>query len=257
MVRAVLVLTCLWAGCGRKIWQAPNPQDHAAALAALVDALPAATAATVKAQTPKGEWVHAIGTAGSGATPQRPVDRYDRFSVRDITAAYVTTAILILADENSLRLDDPVSKFVSGIPRGDEITLRHLAGMRSGLADYAASAQFQARLQSDPTRAATPFELLAYVDPTLHFDPGTAYEFSRTNPLVLGEVIRNATGKAWADYVEERLLQPLKLFAPSCPPAITRASPTPPASTPRSARSPPRTPRSLTPPAVSPPRSTS
>jgi D-alanyl-D-alanine carboxypeptidase len=216
---AIFVLALL-PSCGRKLWQAPDPQDLAADLAAVVDARVAdLSGAAVKVQTHKGEWVHTQGSAhrGNDLMPDRDVDRFDRFGLRDITAAYVVTAILILADEGSVRLDDPVSKYVPGVPRGDEITLRHLAGMRSGLSDYTASADLRMRLLNDPARVVSAFELLVAVEQQLRFDPGTAFEYSRTNPLLLGEVLLAVTGRPWHQVIRERMLEPLKLFRTELP----------------------------------------
>ena len=52
------------------------------------------------------------------------------------TKAFVVTAILMLADQGKLGLDDPIDRYVKGVPSGDRITLRQLAQMRSGLYDY-------------------------------------------------------------------------------------------------------------------------
>lgn len=185
--------------CGRKIWKAPDPNSRDAELTAIVDAH-TSVGAVVRVQTPQGDWVYAVGEG---------IDRADRFGVRDITAAYVATAVLILADANTVRLDDPVSKYVPNVPHGDEITVRHLLAMKSGLADY--------RSTPDPEGEVTAFALLEKVSPDLGFAPGTAFEYSRTNALVLGEVIFAATGKDWFDFVRERMLEPLKLFRTELP----------------------------------------
>src|SRR5262249_24532366 len=50
--------------------------------------------------------------------------------------AFTVTALLQLVDQGKLRLDDPIDKYVAGVPNGKEITLRHLAAMRSGLYNY-------------------------------------------------------------------------------------------------------------------------
>jgi D-alanyl-D-alanine carboxypeptidase len=212
MLRLLCLALVVLTGCGRKIWTAPDPNTLKDALTAAIDAhLAAGVAARV--QTPKGEWVYVSGSAANGSdlTPSRPLDRVDRFAVRDITAAYVVTALLILVDDGTVRLADPVSKFVPAIPHGDEITLRHLAAMQSGLGDY------RVGLQTDPLLATTPFELLKNVPAELHFTPGTSFEYSRTNPLLLGEVIFAVTGKPWFDFVRERMLEPVKLFRTELP----------------------------------------
>ena len=56
--------------------------------------------------------------------------------IGSLTKTFVTTAILQLADKGKLGLEDPISKYVPGVPNGDAITLRQLAAMRSGLYNY-------------------------------------------------------------------------------------------------------------------------
>ena len=216
-----LVALALLTSCGRKTWVAPNPEAHAAALAEAIEAMrddESVPGAAVKVQTPKGEWVYVSGN--SQDAPPRPVDRFDRFPIRDITVAYVVTVILILADENVLRLDDPASKFAPGAPEG--VTIRQLASMRSGLVDYTATDAFRAR---DPSQSATPFDLLALADPSPQIEPGSQYAYSRTNALWLGEVILGATGKTWFELVRERMLEPVKLFRTEWPVGTTPLEP--------------------------------
>jgi D-alanyl-D-alanine carboxypeptidase len=52
------------------------------------------------------------------------------------TKSFTTTAILQLVDQGLVGLDDPIEKYVSGVPNGDQITIRQLGMMRSGLFDY-------------------------------------------------------------------------------------------------------------------------
>jgi len=52
------------------------------------------------------------------------------------TKAFVITGILQLVDQKLLKLDDPISKYIAGVPNGNNITIRHLAEMRSGLVSY-------------------------------------------------------------------------------------------------------------------------
>ena len=52
------------------------------------------------------------------------------------TKTFTVTALLQLVDQRKVRLHDPISKYVAGVPDGNAITLRDLAEMRSGLFDY-------------------------------------------------------------------------------------------------------------------------
>ncbi|XGU19981.1 serine hydrolase domain-containing protein [Rhodococcus sp. 3Y1] len=98
-----------------------------------------------------------------------------------------------MVDEGKIGLDDPISKYVDGVMEGDAISLRHLAGMRSGLVDYTTSEQFVMEYLSDPRRTFTPEELVGYIkDLPLQLRPGTTVDYSNTNTVLLGMVIERS-----------------------------------------------------------------
>lgn len=150
----------------------------------------------------------------------------DTFAYRSITKSFIVTMILQLADAGALTLDDPIEQYVPGIPRGTEITLRQLAGMRSGLPNYSASEAFQTAFAADPTREWTDAELLATVTPLpLDFEPGSRFEYSNTNTVLLGLVVEALDGRPWADSVRERITSPLELASVAYPVGPAMADP--------------------------------
>ncbi len=89
---------------------------------------------------------------------------------------------LQLAQEGQLSLSDPISKYVRGVPNGDDITIAELLDMRSGLYNYTDAPELSASLDRAPTRVWTPDELLAiaFTRPP-NFPPGVAYQYNNTN----------------------------------------------------------------------------
>jgi len=71
---------------------------------------------------------------------------------RSMTKTFTVTAILQLAEQGKIGLDDPIGKYIDGVPNGDKIALRELARMRSGLENYANVTEFQQALVADPYR---------------------------------------------------------------------------------------------------------
>ncbi|MBL8798858.1 MAG: beta-lactamase family protein, partial [Planctomycetia bacterium] len=126
------------------------------------------------------------------------------------TKPFVVTGILLLADQGKLALDDSIDRHVKGVPGGDQITLRHLAQMRSGLYNYAADTNQDLPKQS--ARQWQPQELLAvaFRQPPL-FKPGSAFDYSNTNTVLLGLVIEQVTGQPLASFIEQRILKPVGL----------------------------------------------
>src|SRR5262249_22644137 len=79
-------------------------------------------------------YTRAFGVRDTASRQQMAPDFYTR--IGSVTKPFVVTAVLQLVDQGKVRLDDPIDKYVPGVPGGAEITLRQLAGMRSGLCDY-------------------------------------------------------------------------------------------------------------------------
>ena len=160
--------------------------------------------------TSGGRWVAARGLAD--VESGRPIRLRDRLGIRSITKSFTVTLILQLAAEGRLRLDQPVARYVDGVPNGRKITLRNLANMTSGLFDYTKDPGFGAALSGDPLREWTTDELLAFsFRHPVNFQPGTAYGYSNSNTLVLGEVIERITGRSFDDVLDARILKPLGL----------------------------------------------
>lgn len=139
-----------------------------------------------------------------------------------------TTLILQLVADGKLSLDDPVSKYVKGVPNGDEITIRELGSMTSGLADYTKDPAFQKLLIADLGRRWTDEELLSYaLDAKPNFAPGTAFEYSNTNTVLLGQVVEKITGRYFAEGLRNGVFTPLGLDSTFYPDDGVVPNPTP------------------------------
>ena len=128
------------------------------------------------------------------------------------------TVILQLVQEGKVSLDDPISKYRPDVPNGDNITIAQLLDMRSGLAGYTENPAFQRAVDEDPERIWSPDELLALAFATpASFPPGTAWQYSNTNYILLGLVMEDVTGKTAPELFQERLFDPLGMDATVMP----------------------------------------
>ncbi|GFG51463.1 serine hydrolase [Mycolicibacterium agri] len=150
---------------------------------------------------------------------------YDDFTrIGSVTKTFTGTAILQLVDAGKIRLSDPISQYVDGVPNGDTITLDLLGRMRSGLPDYTETDAFLARAYGElPTSpdafSTTPRELIdAAFEQPIEFPPGTQYKYSNTNTVLLGMVVEKVSGLALGDYFAQNIFGPLGLSATSYPP---------------------------------------
>jgi D-alanyl-D-alanine carboxypeptidase len=169
-------------------------------------------------------YVKAFGVRDTATGQPMRADLYMRIGSE--TKTFVGTAVLQLVDQGTVGLDDPIGEYVDGVPHGNEITIRELAEMRSGLASYTKSEAWQRAAAADPWRAWTPQELLAYsFSEPLLFPPGANYYYSNTNTVLLGLVVEKVSDQPLATYVEQHILKPLALNDTSFPTGSAFASP--------------------------------
>ena len=180
----------------------------------------------VMLRTPQGEFVAASGTTKLGANTLPAADTH--FRIASITKTMTSAATLLLAQEGKLSLDDPVTKYVPGVPNGDNISIAQLLEMRSGLYSFTDSPAITTSLDNDPTRVWKPQQLLdiAFAQPP-NFAPGADYEYSNTNYVLLGLIVEKLDGKPIATVFEERFFKPLGMKDTLFPAAASNAIPEP------------------------------
>jgi D-alanyl-D-alanine carboxypeptidase len=172
--------------------------------------------AIVGVWSPDGDYVKAFGVADTATGSPMKTDFYHR--IGSVTKTFTATAVLQLAGDGKVGLDDPIDRYLNGVPDGESITVRQLAGMRSGLADYSEADGFQAAVAANPTGDFTPQRLLdwAFELPPLA-PPGAQVQYCNTNYVLLGLLVEKVTGAPLADYLAERIFDPLGLRHTSFP----------------------------------------
>ena len=156
-----------------------------------------AGAVTVVATRDRVRHIDAVGHASiKAATPMRPDSL---MWVASMTKPITATAIMMLADEGKLRVDDPVAKHLPEFASLDNITLKHLLTHTSGLADKPRGAS-----------AKTLGELVAlYPKQPVRFAPGSKWEYSNPGINTLGRIVEVVSGTEFEKFLQDRLFQPL------------------------------------------------
>ena len=153
------------------------------------------------------------------------VRRGEAISSRDhtragsITKAFTSAVILQLVAGGRLGLDDSVESLLPGVlPDGDQITVRQLLNMSSGLADYCsvpASPGGPDPCNPSPaerSRRWAPQELIDIgVSAPRTFAPGQGWAYTNTGYLLLGMIIERVTGNSLAAEYRQRIFRPLGL----------------------------------------------
>jgi CubicO group peptidase (beta-lactamase class C family) len=132
-----------------------------------------------------------------------PVKPETIFQSGSMGKQFTATAVMMLAEEGKLGLDDPISKyFPSGPSWWAEVTVRELLSHTAGFTDYPKSFDFR--------KDYTEEQLLTIVESIPPaFAPGTGWSYSNLGYLTLGILIHRVTGEFYGDFLQERIFGPL------------------------------------------------
>jgi CubicO group peptidase (beta-lactamase class C family) len=135
-------------------------------------------------QDDKIVYEHAYGKARISpplaATPEMA------YSIGSISKQFTATAILLLAEDGKLSLDDPVSRFIPNLTRAGEVRIRQLLSHTSGYQDFWPQ-DYVPPFMLQPTTADKILDLWARKP--LDFDPGTQWQYSNTNFVIAGLIV--------------------------------------------------------------------
>jgi CubicO group peptidase (beta-lactamase class C family) len=132
------------------------------------------------------------------------------FRAGSITKQFVAAAVLQLAQNKSLSIDDQVSKYIPELAEAKGLTLRMLLNQTSGLHDYTETPEFGAQMVQRHTQKEM-IDYIASMKPLLDFAPGTKWAYSNTNYYVLGAVVERVSGKSLGQYLQANVIAPAEL----------------------------------------------
>jgi len=164
--------------------------------------VPSASLAVV--QHGKLAYTHAYGKARlDPATPATPEMRY---SIGSISKQFTAAAILLLQEDGKLKLDDAVGKYVPGLTRGNEVTIRQILSHTSGYQDYWP----EDYVMTPMLQAETAQQIIdTWGKKALDFEPGTQWQYSNTNYVIAGRIVEAVTGAPLMDMLTQRIFRPL------------------------------------------------
>lgn len=134
------------------------------------------------------------------------VTAQSNFRLASVSKQFTAAAILLLAEDGRLLLDDPLKRWLPSLPAAaDAITLRQLLSHTSGLLDYEELMPADATAQ---VHDADVLRLLQDQDRT-YFSPGSAYRYSNSGYALLALVVGQASGMDFASFLRQRIFLPL------------------------------------------------
>ena len=132
-----------------------------------------------------------------------------KFRIGSLTKGFTAVAIMQLAENNKLNLDDKLMKFIPDYPRGDEITIKHLLSMTSGIPNHTEFDDFNEERRVFPYNISQTIE--TFKGKSLEFTPGEQFKYSNSNYILLGFIIEHVSDMTYAEYVKQNIFDPLKM----------------------------------------------
>ncbi|HEY8297956.1 MAG TPA: serine hydrolase domain-containing protein [Candidatus Baltobacteraceae bacterium] len=136
------------------------------------------------------------------------------FDLASVSKEFTAAAILLLQQDGKLSVNDPLSKYFPSFPNGQQISLLYLLQHRSGLVDYNSFGQYPdfssayAAFVAGGSADYRPIIDLLGTFP-LRFAPGTQYDYSNSNYLLLGAIVAQVSGEPLGAFLTQRIFGPL------------------------------------------------
>jgi CubicO group peptidase (beta-lactamase class C family) len=164
-------------------------------------------ALVTRAGTVRTERAAGLADAAAGV----PCTPRTRFQLCSISKQFAAVAALLLAEDGRLALDDPVDRWLpGGPPQWSGVTLHHLLSHTAGVPHWLEAPGL------DPAEPAAPGERLAAIwAAPLRTAPGQAWHYSSPGFVLVGLIVARASGQPYAQFLTERILDPLDLTATS------------------------------------------
>jgi CubicO group peptidase (beta-lactamase class C family) len=172
--------------------------DKSAAEVLATTGAPSASVAVVR--DGKIVYVHAYGMAT--IDPPMPATTEMRYSIGSISKQFTAAAVLLLAEDRKLSLDDKVAKWFPDLTRANEVTVRQLLSMTSGYQDFWPQ-DYVMPPMLQPTTAQQIMNGWAKI--RLDFDPGTRWQYSNTNYVIAGAIVERVSGMPLLEFLKKRV----------------------------------------------------
>jgi D-alanyl-D-alanine carboxypeptidase len=201
----ILACTCAGANAQNQLPIEMQQKIDKVALDALAKTgVPSASVAVVK--DGRIAYLHAYGSARFD--PEIPAKPEMRYSIGSISKQFTAAAILLLQEKGKLSLDDKVSKFIPGLTRANEVTIRQLLSHTSGYQDYWPQ-DYVMPMMLQPVDAQKILD--TWARKPLDFDPGTKWQYSNTNYVIAGLIVEKASGEPLLQFLQQEIFTPLNM----------------------------------------------
>ena len=174
------------------------------------------------------EYLSSKGAANSNKHIDNSINT--RFYIGGITKQFTAAAVLMLSEKKKLSLDDTLNKYFPDYEAGGKVTVKQLLNMTSGINTYVLHndittpsnyliGDLDEKVKEDNSAKENKELILEWIfSQKLIFAPGTKFDESESNYFLLGEIIEQASGMSYADYLKTAIFAPLGMGSSSFEP---------------------------------------
>src|SRR5262245_20844180 len=156
-----------------------------------------------------GRLVYAKGYGLASIELNRPITPSTIFDLGSVSKQFTALAVVLLAQDGKLSLDDEIQKYLPEIPRYSRpVTIRHLLHHTSGLRDYIDLLGWSGVQEESVTGDRDALAILARQQAP-NFEAGAEYLYSNTGFFLLSVIVRRASGRSLRAFAAERIFGPL------------------------------------------------
>jgi D-alanyl-D-alanine carboxypeptidase len=154
------------------------------------------------------------GTTGRSPS-DRPVSQDTLFQMGSTSKSFTAAVILKLEAAGTLSLDDTIGRWLPEYPAWQDVSIRRLLNMTSGIPNYSETETMSRLWVEQPQRDLSAEELvrMAYPNSSNRLPVTTGYHYSNTNYILASMIAEKATGKTFQELVHELVIEPLGLHS--------------------------------------------
>jgi CubicO group peptidase (beta-lactamase class C family) len=155
-----------------------------------------------------GQVAYANAYGNARLSPQLRASPTMHYSIGSVSKQITATAVLLLAEQHKLSLDDKVGRWLPNLTRANEVTIRQILSMTSGYQDYWPQDYVMPPMLLPTTATAIVNE---WARKPLDFEPGTKWQYSNTNYVIAGLIVEKAAGMPLVEYLRKNIFTPLRM----------------------------------------------
>ena len=131
-----------------------------------------------------------------------------KYRIGSISKTFTAAIIMQLVEEDKLTLDTRLSEFYPQVTHASEITMEQMLRHRSGIFNFTNSEDYQSWMEQPIIKEELVKKIVSYGSA---FEPGSKYEYSNANYVLLSYIAEQIEEKDFRDIVQERVCEPCAL----------------------------------------------